>query len=65
VIVDDGRGFDTAQETRRDSFGLTSMRERAEGAEGELRVRSTPGAGTTVEVVLPNGKPEPLRAPRS
>ena len=31
AIVDNGRGFKTTSEPGRDSFGLISMRERAEG----------------------------------
>jgi signal transduction histidine kinase len=53
-IVDDGSGFQTGEEgheTR--GFGLISMRERAAAIGGELHVRSTPGDGTEVEVVLP------------
>jgi signal transduction histidine kinase len=51
-IVDDGAGFvvEGAGEGR---FGLVSMRERAHRVGAELRVRSTPGAGTSVEVLLP------------
>jgi signal transduction histidine kinase len=55
AIVDDGRGFDTARERKPESFGLVSMRERAEGLAGEFTVRSQPGEGTTVEVTLPHG----------
>ena len=65
AIVDNGHGFDTAQKPRNDSFGLISMRERAEGMDATLAVRSTPGEGTTVEVVMPNATPEPPRARRS
>jgi signal transduction histidine kinase len=50
-IADTGRGFDPAH-ARRDGFGLTSMRERAEGLGGRFSVRSRPGAGTQVEVIL-------------
>ncbi len=50
-IVDDGRGFDTARDRKPDSFGLVSMRERAQAMEGELsRCGPQPGEGTTVEV---------------
>ena len=49
-VRDDGRGFDTAQ---RQGFGLTGMQERADLLGGELRVRSSPGEGTSVTVVLP------------
>lgn len=59
AVVDDGRGFDTKRRMRADAFGLVSMRERAEGLDGELSITSTPGEGCTVEVVVPNGKAEP------
>ena len=64
TIVDDGRGFDTERDRKPDSFGLVSMRERAEGMDGELRVRSEPGDGTTVEITLPQGQPSPARRRR-
>ena len=51
-IVDDGKGFDPDAPRRR-GFGLTSMRERAEVWGGRLVVKSRPGEGTEVEVVLP------------
>src|SRR5262249_35438768 len=35
-----------------DGFGLLSMRERADSAGGDLRISSTPGRGSEVEVVL-------------
>jgi signal transduction histidine kinase len=55
AIVDDGCGFDAAaRPTHPDAgFGLLSMGERAEALGGALAVRSAPGAGTTIEVVLP------------
>jgi len=65
AIVDNGRGFQTTRARSGDSFGLTSMRERAQGIEGTFTVQSAPGEGTTVEVTLPNAAPEPARARRS
>jgi signal transduction histidine kinase len=50
-IADDGVGFDPA--AANGGFGLTSMRDRARALGGELRIVSRPGAGTSVEVVLP------------
>ena len=50
-VIDSGRGFDTAR-GRPGGFGLTSMRERAERVGGHFAIRSTPGAGTEVEVSL-------------
>jgi PAS domain S-box-containing protein len=56
VIEDDGDGFDAERAPRsdRDHLGLTSMRQRAEMAGGWSTVRSGPGAGTTVEIWLPD-----------
>jgi signal transduction histidine kinase len=53
-IVDDGSGFDvpTALSAGR-GLGLTSMQERAGLLGGTLKILSTPGAGTVVEVGLP------------
>jgi signal transduction histidine kinase len=50
-VVDDGAGFDTAVNGH-DGYGLVSMRERAQALGGEVTVRSEPGRGTQVEVVL-------------
>jgi signal transduction histidine kinase len=52
LVTDDGKGFDP-QAPRRRGFGLTSMGERAEVRGGTLEVRSTPGSGTQVEVIIP------------
>ncbi|HEX4718193.1 MAG TPA: ATP-binding protein [Thermoleophilaceae bacterium] len=51
-VSDDGKGFDPDAPRRR-GFGLTSMRERAEARGAKVEVRSRPGAGTCVEVVVP------------
>jgi signal transduction histidine kinase len=51
-IADNGIGFDPAAAVRH-GFGLTSMRERARAAGGDLEYFSEPGAGTQIEVVLP------------
>ncbi len=55
TIADNGRGFDTTRGTEgtTDHYGLTTMRERAQQAGGGLTLTSTPGAGTTVEAVVP------------
>lgn len=59
TVVDDGRGFtlpaDLAELAEAGHFGLTGMTERLRGVGGELRVHSSPGAGTavTAEVPLP------------
>jgi signal transduction histidine kinase len=54
AVSDDGRGFDPgAPALRSRTLGLTSMEERAQALGGTLRIASTPGAGTTVELELP------------
>jgi signal transduction histidine kinase len=55
AVRDDGTGFDRASPatSRGSGFGLTSMRERAEGVGARLVLESVPGAGTTVEVRWP------------
>jgi signal transduction histidine kinase len=50
-VIDDGKGFDPDAPRRR-GFGLTSMRERAEMRGGTVEVKSQPGEGTEVEVVV-------------
>lgn len=57
VIADDGRGFGGARNGggRRQTLGLTSMRERVEGLGGRLEVSSQPGAGTRVTATIPTG----------
>lgn len=52
-VVDAGKGFDPAAPTGSGSFGLVSMRERVEGLQGSLTVRSAAGSGTELEVRLP------------
>ena len=52
-VTDDGDGFDLSAPRSTESFGLTSMRERAESLGGRFEIASTPGAGTTIEVDLP------------
>jgi signal transduction histidine kinase len=49
-VTDRGRGFDPA--VTGTGFGLVSMRQRALSVGGELRVSSTPGAGSEVEAAL-------------
>ena len=56
LVEDDGEGFDpeaVGKATPSWGVGLQSMRERAEMLGGSLRVESTPGAGTRVEVRVP------------
>jgi signal transduction histidine kinase len=50
AMRDDGSGFDTGEEGG--GQGLRNMRERAASIGGALTLRSAPGAGTALEVLL-------------
>ncbi|MDP3070913.1 MAG: sensor histidine kinase [Opitutaceae bacterium] len=54
-ITDDGGGFDPSEEAlgKRGHFGCAGIRERARKLGATVAWQSAPGAGTTVEVVLP------------
>jgi signal transduction histidine kinase len=49
-VSDDGSGFD--ESTTAAGQGLDNIKLRAEAIEGQLSLRSTPGRGTAIEVVL-------------
>jgi signal transduction histidine kinase len=51
TVSDEGCGFDP--DSARHGFGLESMRARAQELGGSLRIESTVGSGSTVEVTLP------------
>jgi PAS domain S-box-containing protein len=55
MVQDDGRGFEPARPSAggAQSFGLSIMRERAEGIGSRLEIRSAPGQGTSVIVWVP------------
>lgn len=53
TVRDQGHGFDATAQRPSESFGLITMRERAQALGGRLRLTSTPGAGTEVEVTVP------------
>ncbi len=54
---DDGKGFDVAavqaSYATRGSLGMINIQERAELAQGEASIESTPGRGTTISVRVP------------
>jgi two-component system, NarL family, sensor histidine kinase UhpB len=52
-VRDNGGGFDPEETKARKSLGLVGMQERALLLNGELRVESTPGAGTTMTLRIP------------
>ena len=49
VIRDEGRGFDLRDPRRKGGLGILSMEERARLLDGEFKLRSALGKGTTVE----------------
>jgi signal transduction histidine kinase len=61
-VADNGVGFDTTavlgDYESRGSLGMVNMRERAALVDGSLDVKSKPGKGTSVTLVVPlKGKP--------
>ena len=52
-ITDNGKGLPNEDQRTRGSFGLIGMRERTTMLGGEIRVHSQPGAGTSIEIVIP------------
>ena len=62
-VRDDGQGFAPIADGRVESppghYGLTGMRERAEGIGGVLEIESAPGAGTAVRLRIPAAKEAP------
>jgi signal transduction histidine kinase len=54
TVTDDGVGFDPDLPTDSNAFGLRSMRERAQARGGSFTVRSSPGNGACIEVVMPD-----------
>jgi signal transduction histidine kinase len=53
-VSDHGRGFDPQQLREVAGYGLLSIRERVELLGGRVKIRSTPGKGSTVLVIVPN-----------
>jgi len=55
-VEDDGQGFDLARAEARESFGLTSLRQRVERTGGRLAILSEVNGGTRVIVEIPDGR---------
>lgn len=53
TVRDNGNGFDPRQTGEKSGLGLSSMHERAELAGGSFEMRSQPGKGTTLSVIVP------------
>jgi signal transduction histidine kinase len=59
TVTDDGAGFDPSLATQRHGLGLGLMRQRVAELGGTLQLDSTPGQGTTVQILLPRGRGRP------
>jgi signal transduction histidine kinase len=57
IVADDGGGFDPSLAEQRHGLGLGLMQQRVAELGGTLQLDSTPGKGTTVQVLLPGGRP--------
>lgn len=55
-VIDDGLGFEPEEEPDPLSYGLEGMRERAALLGARLEVRSLPGSGTTVRLLVPSDR---------
>jgi signal transduction histidine kinase len=64
TIADDGIGFEVNRAWGK-GLGLISMSERIEAIGGALSVRSAPGAGTRLDITIPNGRIGALDLPRA
>lgn len=54
TIRDDGKGFNSKEHGKaRSGLGLSLMRERAHAAGGSLQIKSVPGSGTQIRVIVP------------
>jgi signal transduction histidine kinase len=59
-VDDNGKGMSDDEQHTPKSFGLIGMRERAAMLGGEMVIRSKPGAGTSIEIVIPQSPNQPL-----
>jgi signal transduction histidine kinase len=57
TVTDDGAGFDPELAEQRHGLGLGLMRQRIAELGGTFQLDSTPGQGTTVQILLPRGRP--------
>jgi len=53
TVSDNGSGFNVQEAFLNSGLGLVSMRERIQIIRGEMEIRSSPGAGTTVCARVP------------
>jgi PAS domain S-box-containing protein len=61
-VVDRGRGFDPRELEEARGFGLLSIRERIRLLGGRMKIRSQPGVGSRILIVVPDQKTAPAPA---
>ena len=59
VVSDEGKGFDLAATKENRGIGLITMQERVSLVDGDLRIESQPGRGTTVHARVPLTETDP------
>ena len=59
TVCDRGRGFDLKTLGQAAGFGLLSIRERVELLGGHMKIRSTPGRGSTFLIAVPDAQVSP------
>ncbi|MBJ6118212.1 response regulator [Pontibacter sp. BT310] len=52
LVVDNGIGFDENALDGKQSFGMLGIKERAQHIQAQLNIKSSPGSGTTVELLV-------------
>jgi PAS domain S-box-containing protein len=62
-VVDRGRGFDPQRLEMAAGFGLLGIRERIQLLGGRMKIKSTPGTGTTLLIALPYEAPSQTAGP--
>ena len=55
-VRDNGMGFDATAMTRQGHYGLLGLRERARLLGGQFTLKTTPGQGTAIQLLLPSSK---------
>jgi signal transduction histidine kinase len=59
-VRDNGRGFESGNPRKPNSYGLVGLRERAYLLDGDVRFDTAPGRGTTIEVRIPLQPAQPV-----
>jgi len=61
-VADNGKGFNVRDVEQSGGMGMANMRERARKINGVLTVRSNPGKGTIIKVIVSRAAVQPLEA---